>query len=193
MGHDRTIRGASRRGAVRGSGHRSAGGTADTVTDRNWTAQVRSAALCALGLLVLVVLLDLVSGTFTALRLALWWGLAALLYMVLHPARVTAGPGWLAVQGLGRRRHVCTGLLTAVRYSEGVAARLVLCDSLGHRVELDPRVLVADPLLLHRLDRGARAAREAGLLRTGCAELRRLTEQVDGAAARGVFEASDLR
>ncbi|MGA4848732.1 hypothetical protein ACOBQB_21675 [Streptomyces sp. G5(2025)] len=182
MGHDRTIRGAARPGA------------ADAVTtDRNWTAQVRSAVLCALGLLVLVVLLDLVSGTLTALRCALWWGLAALLYVVLHPARVTTGPGWLAVQGLGRRRHVCTGLLTAVRYSGGVAARLVLCDSLGNRVELDPRILLADPLLLHRLDRGARAAREAGLLRTGYAELRRLTEQVDGAAARGVFEASGLR
>ncbi|MBM7173396.1 hypothetical protein JQK87_34430 [Streptomyces sp. G44] len=163
------------------------------VTDRNWTAQVRSAALCALGLLVLVVLLDLVNGTFAAPRLALWWGLAVLLYGVLHPARVTAGPGWLAVRGLGRRRHVCTGLLTAVRYSEGVAARLVLCDSLGNRVELDPRILVADPLLLHRLDRGARAAREAGLLRTGYTELSRLIERADGAGARGVFEASGLR
>ncbi|WP_239572328.1 hypothetical protein [Streptomyces sp. G44] len=193
MGHDRTIRGATRRGAARGGGHRTPGGAAGMVTDRNWTAQVRSAALCALGLLVLVVLLDLVNGTFAAPRLALWWGLAVLLYGVLHPARVTAGPGWLAVRGLGRRRHVCTGLLTAVRYSEGVAARLVLCDSLGNRVELDPRILVADPLLLHRLDRGARAAREAGLLRTGYTELSRLIERADGAGARGVFEASGLR
>ncbi|AZM57594.1 hypothetical protein DMA15_11365 [Streptomyces sp. WAC 01529] len=168
-------------------------GTAETVSDRNWASDVRAAVLCALGLFVLIVLIDLANGTLALPRLALWAGLSALLYVVLHPARVTAGPGWLAVQGLGRRRHVCTGLLTAVRHNEGVAARLVLCDSLGNRVELDPQILVANPLLLHRLDRGARAARDAGLLSSGCAELRRLTARIDGAAARGVFEASDLR
>ncbi|MBW5424896.1 hypothetical protein GKQ77_25575 [Streptomyces sp. BG9H] len=191
MGHHRTTRDAARRGTARGEGGYA--GAAETVTDRNWAADVRAAILCALGLFVLITLIDLANGTLSLPRLALWAGLSALLYVVLHPARVTAGPGWLAVQGLGRRRHVCTGLLTAVRHNDGVAARLVLCDSLGNRVELDPQILVANPLLLHRLDRGARAARDAGLLNTGCAELRRLTARIDGAAARGVFEASDLR
>ncbi len=191
MGHNGTTREPAGRGTARGEGVYV--GAAETVIDRNWVADVRAAVLCSLGLLVLVILLDLANGTLGRARLALWAGLSVLLYVVLHPARVTAGPGWLAVRGLVRRRHVCTGLLTAVRHNEGVADRLVLCDSLGNRVELDPQVLVDNPLLLHRLDRGARDAREAGLLRTGCAELHRLTARVDGAAARGVFEASDLR
>ncbi|MGV9883201.1 hypothetical protein [Streptomyces sp. NPDC003006] len=193
MGHNRTTWGAARRGGV-APGAGTGAGADDTVTDRSRAAHVRTAVFCAAALFVLLILLDLADDRSVGVAgLALWAGLATLLYVVLHPVRVTAGPGWLAVQGLGRRRHVCTGLLTAVRYSEGVAARLVLCDSLGNRVELDPQILIDNPLLLHRLDRGARYAREAGLLRTGCAELRRLTTRVDGAAARGVFEASDLR
>ncbi|MFE0175446.1 hypothetical protein ACFWZ2_24300 [Streptomyces sp. NPDC059002] len=204
MGHNRTTRSAARPGRARGRarddglrGIRPHIGTyddeSDVVTaDRQWIADMRAAGLCSLALFVLVVLVDCANGTLGAARLGLWAGLSALLYAVLHPVRVTAGPGWLAVRGLGRRRHVCTGLLTAVRHSDGVAARLVLCDSLGNRVELDPKVLVDNPLLLHRLDTGARAARDAGLLRTGCVELQRLTERVDGAAARAVFEASDL-
>ncbi|MEU1133674.1 hypothetical protein ABZ383_28095 [Streptomyces sp. NPDC005900] len=187
MGHDRTTRDT----APRSGGTRRA--TPDIATDRTRPAHVRTAALSASALFVLLVLLDLLDGTPGMAKTALWAGLSALLYAVLHPVRVTAGPGWLAVRGLWRGGHVCTGLLTAVRHSEGVAARLVLCDSLGNRVELDPRVLVDNPLLLHRLEVGARRAREAGLLRTGCAELRRLAARVDAAAARGVFEASDLR
>ncbi|MFJ2769699.1 hypothetical protein [Streptomyces sp. NPDC087300] len=219
MGHNRTTRRAAHLGRARGrarddglrKGFRGSaraadgvyddvfdvydegpGGGGDVTADRRWACDVRAACLCALALFVLVLLVDWANGTFGALRFVLWAGLSALLYLVLHPVRVTAGPGWLAVRGLGRRRHVCTGLLTAVRHSEGVASRLVLCDSLGNRVELDPQVLVDNPLLLHRLDTGARAARDAGLLRTGCVELQRLTARVDRAAARAVFEASDL-
>ncbi|MEU7578877.1 hypothetical protein AB0B50_14875 [Streptomyces sp. NPDC041068] len=215
MGHNRTTRRAARRGRARddglfggamtaltaltageagASGAAGPDGASGVVTaDRDWAADVRAAVFCSLALFGLVLLVDWAGGTLDAVRACLWAGLSALLYLVLHPTRVTAGPGWLAVQGLGRRKHVCTGLLTAVRHSEGVAARLVLCDSLGNRVELDPQILVANPLLLHRLDTGARAARDAGLLRTGCVELQRLTARVDGAAARAVFEASDLR
>ncbi|MFH8606219.1 hypothetical protein ACH4D5_01830 [Streptomyces sp. NPDC018029] len=200
MGHNRTRRGAARAAGARGEAGARSGTEAPygpgtpyaTVADRGWAADVRTAAFCALGLFGLVLFIDWAGGTLAPVRLCLWAPLSVLLYLVLHPVRVTAGPGWLAVRGLGRRKHVCTGLLTAVRHREGVAARLVLCDSLGNRVELDPRVLVDNPLLLHRLDTGARAAREAGLLRTGCAELRRLTERADGAAAKAVFEASDL-
>ncbi|MFF1376795.1 hypothetical protein [Streptomyces sp. NPDC058308] len=179
MGHDITERDAATAGQI--------------TSDRGWGAGVRSAVFCACALFGLVLLIDRADGTLTPARTGLWAGLSALLYLVLHPARVTAGPGWLAVRGLGRRRHVCTCLLTAVRRSEGVAARLVLCDSLGNRVELDPQILVDNPLLLHRLDTGARTARQNGLLRTGCAELRRLATRADDATARAVFEASDLR
>ncbi|MFK4064505.1 hypothetical protein [Streptomyces sp. NPDC029674] len=201
MGHNRTRRGVARPAGTRDGAAGAHGATGEpygpgtpyaTVADRGWAAEVRSAVLCAVGLFGLVLLIDWANGTLDVVRACLWAPLSALLYLVLHPVRVTAGPGWLAVRGLGRRKHVCTNLLTAVRHSEGVAARLVLCDSLGNRVELDPRILVDNPLLLHRLDTGARAARDAGLLRTGCAELRRLTERADGAAAKAVFEASDL-
>ncbi len=174
-------------------GATTAGATGEVAADRGWADDVRAAVFCALVLFGLVLLVDWANGTLDLVRAPLWAALSGLLYLVLHPVRVTAGPGWLAVRGLGRRRHVCTGLLTAVRHSEGVAARLVLCDSLGNRVELDPQILVANPLLLHRLDTGARAARDAGLLRTGCTELQRLVARADTAAVRGVFEASDLR
>ncbi|WP_409236173.1 hypothetical protein [Streptomyces sp. PA5.6] len=190
MGHNRT-----RQGVVRvGPGEPYGSGTPyATVSDRGWAHDVRSGVFCALALFGLVLLIDWANGTLGLLRAAcLWAQLSVLLYVVLHPVRVTAGPGWLAVRGLGRRRHVCTCLLTAVRHSEGVAARLVLCDSLGNRVELDPQILVDNPLLLHRLDTGARSALESGLLRTGHTELRRLTERADDTTARGVFEASDL-
>ncbi|MFE6158542.1 hypothetical protein ACFQ7F_06450 [Streptomyces sp. NPDC056486] len=168
---------------------------AGVVSDRRWAADVRAAAFCALALFVLVDLIDWANGTLDALRGGLWAGLSGLLHLILHPVRVTAGPGWLAVRGLLRHRHVCTGLLTAVRYSEGAgsAARLVLCDSLGNRVEVDRQVLAENPLLLHLLDAGARDARARGLLRTGGEVLGRLSARLDGDAARGVFEASGLR
>ncbi|MEV0317671.1 hypothetical protein ACIBKX_04120 [Streptomyces sp. NPDC050658] len=182
-GHDWTTRGA----VLGGSGVEAA------VSDRRWAADVRAAVFCAFALLVLVTLVDLANGTLDGVRAGLWAGLSALLYLILHPAKVSAGPGWLAVRGLLRHRHVCTGLLTAVRHEEGVAARLVLCDSLGNRVEVDPKVLAENPLLLHRLDAGVRDARERGLLRTGTEVVDRLAARLDAETARGVFERSRLR
>ncbi|MFH8792711.1 hypothetical protein [Streptomyces sp. NPDC017941] len=186
MGHDWTTRGASP--AAR------AVPDADAVlTDRSWAADLRAAAFCSCALFALIVLVDFGAGTLSALRTGLWAGLAGLLHVVLHPVRVTAGPGWLAVRGPLRRRHVCTGLLTAVRVSETVGVRIVLCDSLGNRVEFDPKVLAANPLLLHRLDLGARRSLAAGLLRSGSVELGRLLARLERGQARAVFEASGLR
>lgn len=163
------------------------------VADRRWAADLRAAVFCSLALFALIMLVDCAAGTLSAVRTGLWAGLAVLLYVILHPARVTAGPGWLAVRGPLRRRHVCTGLLTSVRISETVAARLVLCDSLGNRVEFDPKILAENPLLLHRLDAGARRSRACGLLRTGAADLGWLLARLDGREAKAVFEASGLR
>ncbi|MGW6267847.1 hypothetical protein [Streptomyces sp. NPDC055060] len=165
----------------------------EVVCDRRWAGDVRAAVFCALTLFALIDLIDWASGTLDVVRGVLWAGLSALLYLILHPARVSAGPGWLAVRGVLRHRHVCTGLLTAVRQGEGLAPRLVLCDSLGNRVEVDPQVLAENPLLLHRLDAGARGARACGLLRTGSEVLGRLVTRLDGEGAEGVFEASGLR
>ncbi|MCI3930556.1 hypothetical protein [Streptomyces sp. AN091965] len=194
MGLDWRTRAAAHRGAVRGGTREHRMPTRDeVVTDRRWGADLRAAVFCSLALLALIVLVDLAAGTLSALRVALWAVLAVLLYVILHPARVTAGPGWLAVRGPLRQRHVCTNLLTSVHVSRTVAARLVLCDSLGHRVEFDPRVLAENPLLLHRLDAGARAARASGLLRCGVTDLAWLTARLDGTCAKAVFEASGLR
>ncbi|KUF20196.1 MULTISPECIES: hypothetical protein [Streptomyces] len=186
MGHDWTTRGA----------HPDARAVPDAdavLTDRSWAADLRAAAFCSCALFALILLVDFGAGTLSGARAGLWAGLAGLLYVILYPVRVTAGPGWLAVRGPLRSRHVCTGLLTAVRVSETVAARLVLCDSLGNRVEFDPKVLAANPLLLHRLDVGARRSRAAGLLRSGSVELGRLLTRLERRQAKGVFEASGLR
>ncbi|NEB77141.1 hypothetical protein G3I40_18225 [Streptomyces sp. SID14478] len=167
-------------------------GTAATVVDRNWARELRSALLCAALLLVLVLTIDAANSTLTPARTALWTGLSLLLHAVLHPARVTAGPGWLAVRGLGRRRHVCTDLLVSARRGEGITPRLVLRDALGSRVELDPAVLTANPLLWHGLETGAARARASGLLVSGEDVLRGLGERMDRDAAQRIFEASGL-
>ncbi|MFJ8827061.1 hypothetical protein ACIREE_35495 [Streptomyces sp. NPDC102467] len=161
-------------------------------TDRNWPRELRAALLCAGLLFALVVTIDTAHSTLTPARTALWTGVSLLLYAVLHPPRVTAGPGWLAVRGLGGRRHVCTDLLVSVRRGEGITPRLVLRDALGTRVEVDPRILVANPLLWHGLETGAARARAGGLLVTGSDVLREVGERVDRAGARGIFEASGL-
>lgn len=91
-----------------------------------------------------------------------------------------------------RTRTVHTDLLVLVRHSDGMAPRLVLRDALGGRVELDPKVLTANPLLWHRLEQGVRRSRERGLLRCGAAPLQALAERIDHDGARAVFEASGL-
>lgn len=160
--------------------------------DRRWAADLRAAVFCAAALFCLILLIDTANGTVSAARAALWAGLAVLLHCVLHPPRVSAGPGWLAVRGVRGTRRVCTDLLTSVRHSDGVAPRLVLRDALGGRVELDPKVLTDNPVLWHRLETGARRARASGLLRTGTDVVERLADRIDGDAARAVFEASEL-
>ncbi|MFI7337984.1 hypothetical protein ACIBUY_08590 [Streptomyces sp. NPDC050085] len=163
-----------------------------TVTDRNWARDLRAALLCAGLLFALVMTIDAANSTLTPVRTALWTGLSLLLYAVLHPPRVTAGPGRLAVRGLGRRRHVCPDLLVSARRAEGVSPRLVLRDALGSRVELDPKILTSNPLLWHALERGAKRALANGLLVTGGEVLRDLGARMDTEAAQEIFEASGL-
>ncbi|MFJ4711832.1 hypothetical protein [Streptomyces sp. NPDC088785] len=160
---------------------------AGELIDRNWARERRAAVLCAVLLFGLITLIDAASGTLGPARGVLWAVLSLLLYAVLHPPRVTAGPGWLAVRGLLRRRHVCTDLLVSVRRGEGITPRLVLRDALGARVELDPAVLTANPVLWHRLETGAGRARASGLLVAGDEVLRELGARVDGEGARALL------
>ncbi|UQA95497.1 hypothetical protein [Streptomyces halobius] len=135
---------------------------------------------------------DLANRTLVPWRFLCWTALALVLFAVLYPSRVTADEHWLASRGLLRTRRVRTDLLVLVRRGDGVAPRLVLRDAVGGRVELDPKVLTANPVLWHRLDQGVRRSRGRGLLRCGAAPLQALADRIDHDGARAVFEASGL-
>ncbi|MFF3849744.1 hypothetical protein [Streptomyces sp. NPDC002328] len=160
--------------------------------DRHRRSEARLAAGCAAGFGALTFLIDWDAGTLTPARALLWLALATAVLVVLLPQRVTAGPGWLAARGLLRRREVRTDALTAVRQYAGVSAQLVLCDAHGGRLELDPRVLVDNPLLWHELDTGVRRSLERGTLRQGADVLARLGHEIDDTITRAVLKASEL-
>lgn len=124
----------------------------DTAVDRHWHADARRALHCSLAFAGLLVLLDWGAGGLTLPRAGLWFLLGILVLAVLLPSRVTAGDGWLAVQGLMGVRRVRTDALVSVRRYGGIAAHLVLRDAHGRWLELDLHVLEANPLIWHLLD-----------------------------------------
>jgi hypothetical protein len=158
--------------------------------DRHWRGSARFALGCALAFLGMTLLVDLDGETLTPARALLWLALTAALFTILLPQRVTAGPGWLEVRGLVRRQVVRTDELVAVREHGRVSALLTLRDADGCRLDLDPRILVANPLLWHELDTGLRRSRERGTLREGTDVLERLERQIDAATAQAVLRAS---
>jgi len=148
--------------------------------------------VCAGALLGLAMLLDWDSGGLTVPRAVLWAGLAIVVFAVLLPPRVVAGDGRLTVRGLVRTRRVRTDALVGAWQSGEFARCLVLRDVYGGRVELDPRILVANPLLWHLLDGGVRRSRERGTLRYGAQVLAGLGERVDEEAG-AILRASGVR
>ncbi|MEE4541264.1 hypothetical protein V2S66_04700 [Streptomyces sp. V4-01] len=161
--------------------------------DRHWLGGARCAAGCALGFWSLTTLLDLAAGSLTPGRAGLWCALAAALFAVLLPPRVTAGRGRMAARGLLRVERVRTDALVAVRRQGGATSQtLVLQDVHGGRLHLDPRLLSEAPLLWHELDRGARISRAHGTLRCGQEVLRELETTIDRDLAHEVFRASGL-
>lgn len=160
--------------------------------DRTWRGSARLAVGAALGFGGLTFLVDWDAGTLSPARALLWLTLSAVILSMLLPARVTAGPGWLAVRGPFRRRTVRTDSLVYVGQYGDVSAHLVLRDSHGSRLELDPGVLHANPLLWHELDTGVRRSQERGTLRRGAEVLAQLGHEIDDANARAVLEASGL-
>jgi len=160
--------------------------------DRLWAKDLRGAIRCAAALLALLLLIDRVAGTLTPLRAAAWVALALLLFLVLHPARVAAGEGWLTSRSLLRTRRVRTDQLVSVRCLDGVAQRLVLRDTSGASVEIDPRVLVANPALWYRLNEDAHVSALRGSLLCGATALRRVSERIDRETALTVFRISGL-
>ncbi|MFF4253450.1 hypothetical protein ACFY1L_19805 [Streptomyces sp. NPDC001663] len=164
----------------------------DRVGDRHWSGGVRLAACCALVFCAMTMLVDWDAETLTPARALLWLTLSAAVFTVLLPPRVTAGPGWLAVSGPLRRRVVRTDALVCVRQFSGASSHLVLRDAEGNRLELDPRVLVADPLLWHELDTGVRRSVERSTLRQGTDVLSRLGHRIDDETARAVLRESGI-
>ncbi|WKK22060.1 hypothetical protein QZH56_25060 [Streptomyces olivoreticuli] len=160
--------------------------------DRNWRREARAAWYSGVALTGALTLIDLARGALDGFRGGCWVALGALLLAVLMPQRVTAGEGWLATRGLLRERRVRTDLLTQVRRSDGITPRLILRDAGGARVELDPAVLVDNPLLWHHLDTGARRARTVGLLREGATPLACVARRVDDEVARELLREAGL-
>ncbi|MET8829453.1 hypothetical protein ABZX40_26375 [Streptomyces sp. NPDC004610] len=162
------------------------------VYDHCWRRASRGAVRCSAALLALLLAVDGLAGTLDAERALLWTGLALLLFVILLPPRLSAGEGWLASRTLLGTRQIRTDLLVSVRCRDGVSQRLILRDTLGNRVEIDPRALTADPALWHHIDTGARRSVARGTLHYGTPDLRRLSTRIDGETARGVFRVSGL-
>ncbi|MFG2800784.1 hypothetical protein [Streptomyces pseudovenezuelae] len=160
--------------------------------DRHWRGSARLAVSCAALFAAMSLLVDWDAGSLSPPRVLLWLGMSGALFVVLLPPRVTAGAGWLAVRGPWRRRTVRTDALTAVWRHDDVTSHLVLRDTYGHRLELDPRVLTANPLIWHELDTGVRRSVERGTLLQGEDVLARLGHSIDDETVRGVLRASGL-
>ncbi|MEU8887122.1 hypothetical protein [Streptomyces sp. NPDC048442] len=143
-------------------------------------------------LLVMLLAIDVSAESASWPRVALWAALAGLLLVILVPVRVSAGAGWLATRGVLGVHVVRTDRLVSVRWADGVAQRMVLRDADGGRVELDPKVLVANPALWRLLDADARACVAHGTLLCGTTALRQLGDRIDRETARTVFRVSGL-
>jgi hypothetical protein len=160
--------------------------------DRHWRGGARLAASCAVLFGALSLLVDWDAGSLSPLRALLWISMSAALFTVLLPPRVTAGPGWLAVRGPWHRCMVRTDALTTVRQYDGVSSHLVLRDVHGRQLELDPRILAANPLIWHELDTGVHRSVERGTLLHGTDILERLGHHIDDETTRAVLRASGL-
>ncbi|MFJ9818930.1 hypothetical protein ACIRU3_27485 [Streptomyces sp. NPDC101151] len=166
--------------------------TGSVVYDRRWTSDLYSSTCCAAVLLGMLLLVDGMAGTLTWWRSALWLTIAVLLLLVLFPARVSAGEDWLASRRLLRTRRVRTDRLVAVRPLGGVSQQLVLRDTFGARVEIDPDVLLRNPDLWYRLAEAAHISDASGTLLCGTTALHDLAERLDRETALTVFRTSNL-
>ncbi|MFK0252601.1 hypothetical protein [Streptomyces sp. NPDC090445] len=160
--------------------------------DTRWAGERRTAVLAAGLLTASLLAVDTAGGAASWPRAALWAGLGLLVFAVLLPPLVRVEPGRLTVRTLCGACTVRTDALVSVRWSDGVAQRLLLQDTGGRHAEIDPGVLVANPLMWHRFDTDARASVRRGTLRYGATALRRLAARVDREAAESVFRASGL-
>ncbi|MFI6055270.1 hypothetical protein ACIBCO_34925 [Streptomyces violascens] len=160
--------------------------------DTTWAGEARSAVGYGALLFALLLTVDTLADTLTDLRAALWLSLAVLLLLVLWPARVSVEQGRLESRGVLWRSEVRTDRLVSVRWSNGVAQRLVLRDADGNRAEVDPKVLIANPPMWHVLDTDARTSAHKGTLCCGETALRQMAARIDKEMARTVFKVSGM-
>ncbi|MCX4695859.1 hypothetical protein [Streptomyces sp. NBC_01408] len=161
--------------------------------DIHWAGERRSAVGVASLLYTALIAMDTGFGELDATRGALWTGLAALLFVILLPSRVSVGPGLLSARGLLVEHTVRTDFLVSVRWSDGVAQRMILRDTEGSQAEIDPTVLVRNPAMWRRLDMDTRTSIQRGTLLCGATALRQLAERIDRETAHTVFKVSGLR
>ncbi|MCX4776254.1 hypothetical protein [Streptomyces sp. NBC_01264] len=161
--------------------------------DIHWAVERRTAIGVASLLYAALLAMDASGGRLDAARGALWAGLAALVFVILLPSRVSVGPGLLSARGLLVEHTVRTDSLVSVRWTDGVAQRMILRDTEGNRAEIDPTVLVRNPAMWHRFDVDARTSIRQGTLRHGAIALCELTERINRETALTVFRASGLR
>ncbi|ALV37035.1 hypothetical protein [Streptomyces sp. CdTB01] len=171
---------------MRGSGPLSPAG------DRHWRGSARLAGCCALVFCAMTELVDWDARTLTPLRALVWLALSLAVFAVLLPPQLTADAGRLTARSPLHRRTIHTDALVTVTQYGGVSSHLVLRDIHGNRLELDPRVLIANPVLWHELDTGARRSLERGTLHQGFDVLRRLGHRIDDETARAVLRESGL-
>ncbi len=162
------------------------------VEDSGWAPDARASAGTAVVLTALLLGVDAAAGFGDWQRSAVWTGLGAVLFAVLWPTRVSAAPGLLTTRGLLRRRRVRTDRLAAIAWRDGLEQRLVLTDVQGNRVEVDPRVLAANPPLWYRVGQDIDTSVSRGTLAEGLVPLRQLARLIDRETAHAVFKASAL-
>ncbi|WP_420078759.1 hypothetical protein ACN6AT_05780 [Streptomyces sp. JL4002] len=160
--------------------------------DVRWAGERRSALSVAFLLFTALFAADSGFDTLDPTRGAAWTGLAGLVFVILYPSRVSVRPGLLSTRGLLMTDTVRTDRLVSVRWSDGMAQRLVLRDAEGSQVEIDPAVLVRNPAMWHLLDADARASIRRGTLLSGVSALQELSERIDRETARTVFKVSGL-
>ncbi|MFD9372623.1 hypothetical protein ACFWA6_33675 [Streptomyces sp. NPDC060020] len=160
--------------------------------DIHWAGARRFATCTAALFLAALLVLDAGAGELCVLRCALWAGLAALLFVVLLPPRISVRAGRLSTRGVLVGHSVRTDSLASLQWCDGVAQRLLLRDTDGSSVEIDPTVLTRNPAMWRRLDADTRTSVERGTLLRGSIALRELAEHIDRETAHTVFRVSGL-
>lgn len=161
--------------------------------DIHWAGERRSAIGVASLLSTVLFAMDAGSGRIDVTRGVLWTALAGLLFAILLPPKVSVCPGVLSARGMLMTDTVRTDCLISVRWSDGVAQRMILQDTQGSQVEIDPTVLVRNPAMWHLLDTDSRTSIQRGTLRRGTTALQQLARRIDRETARTVFRVSGFQ